>query len=138
MNVADNLLTIRGEKINQREEKEKDYHLVERSYGSFMRTIELSAGVNLDNIKPVMSKGVLKLTVSKPAPAQAAQPSSMIGQALKGDYSFCEPPYHGSAQFLRVLAHRGGLTRIEPPSPRVATHPTWHATPTYPVDSISE
>lgn len=38
LNVVDNHLTIRGEKKNQREEKEKDYHLVERSYGSFVRT----------------------------------------------------------------------------------------------------
>ena len=33
LNVADNVLTIRGEKKNEREETKKDYHLVERSYG---------------------------------------------------------------------------------------------------------
>ena len=71
LNVVDNHLTIRGEKKNQREEKEKDYHLVERNYGSFVRTIELPPGVNLDSIKAVMSKGVLKVTVPKPPPAQA-------------------------------------------------------------------
>ena len=71
LNVVDNYLTIRGEKKNQREEKEKDYHLIERNYGSFMRTVELPPGVNLDSIKAVMSKGVLKVTVPKPAPAQA-------------------------------------------------------------------
>ena len=43
LNVADNLLTIRGEKKNEREEKNKDYHLVERSYGSFSRSVELPA-----------------------------------------------------------------------------------------------
>ncbi len=71
INVANNLLTIRGEKKNQREEKEKDYHLVERSYGSFLRTVELPAGVNLDTIKATISKGILKVTVPKPAPSQA-------------------------------------------------------------------
>lgn len=71
LNVVDNHLTIRGEKKNQREEKEKDYHLVERTYGSFVRTVELPPGVNLDSIKAVMSKGILKVTVPKPAPAQA-------------------------------------------------------------------
>jgi HSP20 family protein len=35
-----------------------------------MRTVELPPGVNLDSIKAVMSKGVLKVTVPKPAPAQ--------------------------------------------------------------------
>jgi HSP20 family protein len=71
LNVVDNHLTVRGEKKNQREEKEKDYHLTERNYGSFVRTVELPPGVNLDSIKAVMSKGVLKVTVPKPAPAQA-------------------------------------------------------------------
>ncbi|MGY3621091.1 Hsp20/alpha crystallin family protein [Bradyrhizobium sp. USDA 10063] len=41
LNLADNLLTIRGEKKNEREEKNKDYHLVERSFGSFARSVEL-------------------------------------------------------------------------------------------------
>jgi HSP20 family protein len=70
LNVADNVLTIRGEKKNEREETKKEYHLVERSYGSFTRTVQLPDGVNPDSIKAVMSKGVLKVTVPKPAPAQ--------------------------------------------------------------------
>jgi HSP20 family protein len=71
LNVADNVLTIRGEKKNEREEKNKDYQLVERSYGSFTRSIQLPTGVNPDSIKAVMSKGVLRVTVPKPAPSQA-------------------------------------------------------------------
>ena len=70
LNVADNVMTIRGEKKNEREETKKDYHLVERSYGSFTRTVQLPDGVNADGIKAVMAKGVLKVTVPKPAPAQ--------------------------------------------------------------------
>jgi HSP20 family protein len=58
------------EKKSEREESEKDYHLVERSYGSFTRAVQLPEGVNVDGIKAVMSKGVLKVTVPKPAPAQ--------------------------------------------------------------------
>jgi HSP20 family protein len=56
LNVADNVLTIRGEKKNEREETKKDYHLVERSYGSFTRAVQLPEGVNADCIKAVMSK----------------------------------------------------------------------------------
>ena len=70
LNVSDNVLTVRGEKKNEREETKKDYHLVERSYGSFTRSVQLPDGVNADSIKAVMSKGVLKVTVPKPAPAQ--------------------------------------------------------------------
>jgi HSP20 family protein len=71
INVADNLLTIRGEKKAEKEQKDKNYRLVERSYGSFERTLELPDGVNADAIKASIANGVLKVTVPKPAPAQA-------------------------------------------------------------------
>ena len=71
VNVADNVLTIRGEKKAEKEEKDKNYRLVERSYGSFSRTLDLPDGVNADAIKASIAKGVLKVTVPKPAPAQA-------------------------------------------------------------------
>lgn len=69
INVADNVLTIRGEKKAEKEEKDKDYRLVERTYGSFSRTLELPPGVDPDMIKASIAKGVLKVTVAKPAPA---------------------------------------------------------------------
>ena len=71
INLSDNLLTIRGEKKAEKEQKEKDYRLVERSYGSFSRTLELPEGVDPNGIKATIAKGVLKVTVPKPAPAQA-------------------------------------------------------------------
>lgn len=71
INVADNILTIRGEKKAEKEQKDKNYRLVERSYGAFERTLELPEGVNADAIKANISKGLLKVTVPKPAPAQA-------------------------------------------------------------------
>jgi HSP20 family protein len=70
VNLADNVLTIRGEKKAEKEEKDKTYRLVERSYGSFVRSFELPEGVNADAIKASIDKGVLKVTVPKPAPAQ--------------------------------------------------------------------
>lgn len=73
LNVADNLLTIRGEKKNEREEKNKDYHLVERSYGSFSRSVELPAGVKVEDISAEIANGVLTVTVQKPAPKQTKQ-----------------------------------------------------------------
>ena len=71
VNVADNVLTIKGEKKSEKEQKDKNYRMFERSYGSFSRTLELPAGINPDNIKASLSNGVLKVTVPKPAPAQA-------------------------------------------------------------------
>lgn len=73
LNVSDNLLTIRGEKKSEREEKNKDYHLVERSFESFSRTVELPAGVKAEDISAEIAKGVLKVTVPKPAPRQSKQ-----------------------------------------------------------------
>ncbi len=71
INLSDNLLTIRGEKKAEKEQKDKNYRLVERSYGSFERTLELPEGVSPDAIKANIAKGVLKVTIPKPAPAQA-------------------------------------------------------------------
>jgi len=70
VNLADNVLTIRGEKKEEKEEKDKTYRLVERSYGSFVRSLELPEGVDANAIKASIDKGVLKVTVPKPAPAQ--------------------------------------------------------------------
>jgi HSP20 family protein len=70
LNLTDNVLTIRGDKMNGREETKKDYHVVERTYRSFTRAVQLPEGLNADGIKAVMSKGVLKVTVPKPVPAQ--------------------------------------------------------------------
>jgi HSP20 family protein len=71
LNIADNILAIRGEKRNEREEKNKDYHLVERSFGSFTRSVELPAGVTPESISAEIANGVLKVTVQKPAPRQS-------------------------------------------------------------------
>lgn len=73
INLADNVLTIRGEKKSEREEKNKDYHLVERSFGSFSRSVELPQGVKAEDIAAEIAKGVLKVTVKKPAPKQTKQ-----------------------------------------------------------------
>ncbi|HZP78878.1 MAG TPA: Hsp20/alpha crystallin family protein [Pseudolabrys sp.] len=70
VNVADNVLTIKGEKKAEKEEKDKNFRLVERSYGAFSRTLELPEGVNADAIKASIAKGVLTVTIPKPAPAQ--------------------------------------------------------------------
>jgi HSP20 family protein len=70
INVADNVLTIRGEKKAEKEQTNKNYRLIERSYGAFERSLELPSGVNADAIKANMSKGVLKVAVPKPVAAQ--------------------------------------------------------------------
>jgi HSP20 family protein len=69
--IANDILTIRGEKKAEKEEKKKNYRLIERSYGSFERSLALPPGVSADAVKAQMNKGVLKLTLPKPAATQA-------------------------------------------------------------------
>jgi HSP20 family protein len=71
VNVADNVLTIRGEKKAEKEDKNQNYQVVERSYGAFGRTVTLPDGVDPNAIKATIAKGVLKVTVPKPPPVQA-------------------------------------------------------------------
>jgi HSP20 family protein len=65
ISVTGDVLTIKGEKKSEREEKEENYHLVERSYGSFSRSLVLSAAVDLDKIEAKYDKGVLTVTCPK-------------------------------------------------------------------------
>jgi HSP20 family protein len=62
VSLSDRTLTISGEKQSEREEKDKSYHYVERTFGSFSRSIELPSDVQADKITAVMSNGVLKIT----------------------------------------------------------------------------
>ena len=59
------LLTIKGERKQEHEEKDKNYHRVERRYGAFTRAFELPADVEADKVEARYKKGVLKLKLRK-------------------------------------------------------------------------
>ena len=61
----DNLLTIRGEKKSEREEKDEHRHYVERSYGSFTRSFRLPNDASSDRVKATFKDGVLSVEVPK-------------------------------------------------------------------------
>ncbi|HWL40632.1 MAG TPA: Hsp20/alpha crystallin family protein [Gemmatimonadaceae bacterium] len=66
------VLTIRGEKRSERKEGEQArYHIVERSYGSFMRTFQLPQGVDEEQIAAEFENGILCLRIPKAALPQA-------------------------------------------------------------------
>lgn len=73
IDLADGVLTISGEKRTESERKEKDYAVSERSYGSFSRSLALPTGVDPAAVTATMAKGVLKVTVPKPAAAKTAK-----------------------------------------------------------------
>jgi len=65
ISLSNGVLTIKGEKKKEREEKEEDYHLIERSYGAFHRSIQLPKEVQSDKIEVSYKNGVLKVTLPK-------------------------------------------------------------------------
>jgi HSP20 family protein len=65
------VLTIKGEKRQEREEKEKGWYLMERSFGSFLRQIPLPVEVEEDRVEARFDKGVLHVSLPKSAGAEA-------------------------------------------------------------------
>lgn len=71
--IDDNILTIKGERKFESEEKTKQYHITERSYGSFERNLNLGTNVDAANIKANYKEGVLDITIPKSEKAKAKQ-----------------------------------------------------------------
>jgi HSP20 family protein len=69
--LVDNVLTIRGEKKAEKEEKDQNRRIVERSYGAFSRSLELPAGIKPDDIIATMKNGVLTVKLPKTAQIRA-------------------------------------------------------------------
>jgi len=67
VSIANDMLTIRGEKKVERDEEKEDYTLSERSYGTFERRMSLPAGIDPDAVKAGLTKGVLSITLPVPA-----------------------------------------------------------------------
>lgn len=65
VSVSEDMLTIKGEKKEEKEEKAKNYYLSERRYGSFQRTFQLPPGVDAERIEANFQKGVLRVTLPK-------------------------------------------------------------------------
>ena len=65
ISLTDNVLTIKGEKKLEKEEKEKNYHHVECRYGTFQRTFQLPPNVDANKVKAEFSKGVMTVHIPK-------------------------------------------------------------------------
>jgi HSP20 family protein len=70
VSLSGDTLTIKGEKRQEKEEKEENYYLCERSFGSFQRSFSLPDGVDRDKISSALTKGVLTVTLPKTAEAR--------------------------------------------------------------------
>jgi len=71
VNFQDNVLTVSGEKKFEKEDKDKNYHRVERSYGKFSRSLNINSAILTDKIDASYTDGVLNITLPK---AEEAKP----------------------------------------------------------------
>jgi HSP20 family protein len=63
--LTDDILTIRGEKKEERREEKENYFLSERTFGSFQRSLRLPFSADADKVKASFESGVLNVTVPK-------------------------------------------------------------------------
>ncbi|MFN3231302.1 MAG: Hsp20/alpha crystallin family protein [Alphaproteobacteria bacterium] len=63
--LSEGVLTVKGEKKHEREEKKDDYRMSERQYGSFQRSFRLPADVDADKITATCKDGVLTVTIPR-------------------------------------------------------------------------
>ncbi len=79
--LSNGTLTIKGEKTEEKEEKDKEYFVSERRFGSFHRMMTVPEGVDTDKIEASFAKGVLTVRLPKSAKAREAEKKIMVKAA---------------------------------------------------------
>jgi HSP20 family protein len=77
--LDDSVLTISGERKSEHEERKEGYYRVERSSGSFQRSLTLPEGVNADAIRANFDKGVLEVRIPKPEERKPRKVAISVG-----------------------------------------------------------
>jgi HSP20 family protein len=77
--IENNVLTVKGERKFEKEEKEENFHRIERRYGSFYRSFTIPNTVNPDSVKAGYEAGVLKVELEKRAEAKPKQIKVEVG-----------------------------------------------------------
>jgi HSP20 family protein len=78
--LENNVLTVRGERKFEKEEKEENFHRIERRYGSFYRSFTVPNTVNAESVKASYDAGVLRLELEKRPEAKPKQIKVEIGK----------------------------------------------------------
>jgi len=77
--LENNLLTVKGERKFEKEEKEENFHRIERRYGSFYRSFTVPSTVNQDSVKATYDAGVVNIQLEKRAELKPKQIKVGIG-----------------------------------------------------------
>ena len=94
--VENNTLTVKGERKFEKDEKEENFHRIERRYGSFYRSFTLPSTVDTENVQASYNAGILKLELNKKPEAQPKQIRVNFGQQGKLDSKKEEPELVGT------------------------------------------
>jgi HSP20 family protein len=93
--LEDNVLTISGERKSEHEDRKAGYYRVERSFGTFRRSLGLPEGVDPESVKATFANGVLEVTVPKPEERKPRKVQISVGegqpQAIEGSETAAEP-----------------------------------------------
>ncbi|HEX4066944.1 MAG TPA: Hsp20/alpha crystallin family protein [Acidobacteriaceae bacterium] len=82
--LENNVLTVKGERKFEKEEKEENFHRIERRYGSFYRSFTIPNTVNGESVKASYEAGVLRIELEKRAEAKPKQIKVQVGSVAKG------------------------------------------------------
>ena len=81
--VEGRTLTVKGERKFESEEKEENFHRIERRYGSFVRSFTLPSTVNTEEVAALSTDGVLSITLAKKPEAKPKQIEVKIAPAAE-------------------------------------------------------
>ena len=97
VSVENNTLTVKGERKFEAEEKEENFHRIERRYGSFFRAFTLPSTVDTEHVQAKYNAGVLKLELLKKPEAQPKQIKINVEKAAEkqGSENKCHAPGGG-------------------------------------------
>ncbi len=94
--VENNTLTVKGERKFEKEEKEENFHRIERRYGTFFRSFTLPSTVDSEHINASYTNGILKLELSKKPEAQPKQIKVNVGGQSKMEQKQEQPELVGT------------------------------------------
>lgn len=91
--INDNVLTISGERRDEQKETSQGWHRVERTFGSFSRSLTLPEGIDPDAVTAAFDRGVLSITVPKPEQRKPRRVQISVGEgaASGGGHNGSEP-----------------------------------------------
>ena len=94
--VENNTLTVKGERKFEKEEKEENFHRIERRYGTFYRSFTLPTTVDSEHVNASYKAGILKLELAKKPEAQPRQIKVNFGGEQKLEAHKEEPELVGA------------------------------------------